>query len=116
MGEQAKAEVEALGAEIKVGSIYDGKVVAVKEFGAFIELAPGTDGMCHISELAHGFVKSVNDVVTIGDTVKVKVINVDDTGRIKLSRRALMDPPADGEGGGDGDSKGRGRRRENQPS
>jgi polyribonucleotide nucleotidyltransferase len=106
MGEQARAEVEALGAEIKVGSIYEGKVVAVKEFGAFIELAPGTDGMCHISELAHGFVKSVDEIVAIGDLVKVKVINVDDTGRIKLSRRALLDPPADGEDAGEGEGGG----------
>ena len=54
--------------------------------------------MCHISELAHGFVKSVSDIVSIGDSVKVKVINVDDTGRIKLSRRALLEPSAEGEG------------------
>ena len=97
MGEQARAEVEALGAEVKVGSVYDGKVVAVKDFGAFIEIAPGTDGMCHISELAHGFVKNVNDVVSIGDAVKVKVINVDDTGRIKLSRRALLEKSEEAE-------------------
>ena len=93
----------------------DGKVVSVKDFGAFIELAPGTDGMCHISELDHGYVKSVGDIVSIGDTVKVKVINVDDTGRIKLSRRALIEPPADGEEGeAAGQSRGgggRGRRR-----
>jgi len=89
-GAQAKAEVEALGAEIKIGSIFEGKVVAIKEFGAFIELVPGTDGMCHISELAQGYVKSVTDEVKIGDTVKVKVINVDENGRIKLSRKALM--------------------------
>ena len=120
MGEQCKAEVEALGAEIRVGTIYDGKVVSVKDFGAFIELAPGTDGMCHISELDHGFVKSVGDIVAIGDTVKVKVINVDDTGRIKLSRRALIEPPegeevaeGDGGGGGGGRGRGRGRNRDN---
>lgn len=89
-GAQAKAEVEALGAEIKIGSVFEGKVVAIKEFGAFIELVPGTDGMCHISELAAGYVKSVTDEVKIGDTVKVKVINVDENGRIKLSRKALM--------------------------
>ena len=89
-GAQAKAEVEALGAEIKVGSVFEGKVVAVKEFGAFIELVPGTDGMCHISELAAGYVKSVTDEVRVGDMVKVKVINVDENGRIKLSRKALM--------------------------
>ena len=105
-GEQAKAEVEALCAEIKVGSIYEGAVVSVKDFGAFIEIAPGTDGMCHISELADGYVKSVGDVVKIGDRVKVKVINVDDTGRIKLSRRAVLADEAEGEGGGGGENGG----------
>ncbi|MSR18461.1 MAG: polyribonucleotide nucleotidyltransferase [Phycisphaerales bacterium] len=111
---QAKAEVEALGAEIKIGAVYEGKVVSTKDFGAFIELAAGTDGMCHISELAHGYVKNVGDVVKIGDMVRVKVINVDDTGRIKLSRKALLEAPADapgtGDSGGDhgGDRGGRG--------
>ncbi len=89
-GEQAKAEVEALTEEVKVGTIYEGKVVSTKDFGAFIELVPGTDGMCHISELADGFVKHVEDVVKIGDIVRVKVVNVDDSGRIKLSRKAVL--------------------------
>ena len=89
-GALAQAEVEALGAEVKVGAIYEGTVVSTKDFGAFIEIAAGTDGMCHISELAEGYVKSVSDVVKIGDVVKVKVINVDDNGRIKLSRRAVL--------------------------
>jgi len=93
-GRRAKAEVEALGAEIRVGSIFEGRVVAVKEFGAFVELVPGTDGMCHISELSDGFVKSVTDQVKVGDTIKVKVINVDENGRIKLSRKALLKEPA----------------------
>jgi len=100
-GERAKAEVEAITAEIQVGTIYEGTVVATKDFGAFVEIAPGTDGMCHISELADGFVKSVSDVVSVGDAVKVKVINIDDSGRIKLSRRAAMEE----EGGGGGESK-----------
>ncbi len=86
----ARAEIEALCEEIKVGTVYTGKVVSTKDFGAFIELAPGTDGMCHISELAEGYVKSVSDVVKIGDMVKVKVILVDDQGRIKLSRKAVL--------------------------
>jgi len=86
----AQSEIEAMGAEIKVGTVYTGKVVSVKDFGAFIELAPGTDGMCHISELDDGYVSAVTDVVNIGDTVRVKVINVDDQGRIKLSRKALL--------------------------
>ena len=112
-GDAAKAEVEALGAEIKVGTIYDGKVVSVKDFGAFIELVPGTDGMCHISELDNGFVKSVEDVVKVGDTCRVKVVNVDDAGRIKLSRKALLEPAEgdDSSGDSDGDGGGRGRRR-----
>jgi polyribonucleotide nucleotidyltransferase len=88
--EGAKAEIEALCEEIKVGTVYTGKVVSTKDFGAFIELAPGTDGMCHISELADGYVKSVSDVVRIGDVVKVKVIMIDDSGRIKLSRKAVL--------------------------
>jgi polyribonucleotide nucleotidyltransferase len=87
---QAKAEVEALGAEIKIGSVFEGRVVSVKDFGAFVELVPGTDGMCHVSELAQGYVKSVSDVVKVGDVIKVKVINIDDNGRIKLSRKALL--------------------------
>ena len=86
----ARSEIEALCEEIKVGTVYTGKVVSMKDFGAFIELAPGTDGMCHISELAEGYVKSVTDVVKLGDIVKVKVINVDDQGRIKLSRKAVL--------------------------
>jgi len=86
----AKAEIEALCEEVRVGQIYTGKIVSMKDFGAFVELAPGTDGMCHISELADGFVKSVADVVKMGDMVKVKVINVDDQGRIKLSRKAVL--------------------------
>ncbi|MCP3903459.1 MAG: polyribonucleotide nucleotidyltransferase [Planctomycetes bacterium] len=97
-GALAKAEVEALGAEVKVGAIYEGTVVSTKDFGAFIEIATGTDGMCHISELADGFVKSVEDVVKVGDVVRVKVINVDESGRIKLSRRAAMADAEEGEG------------------
>jgi polyribonucleotide nucleotidyltransferase len=86
----AKSEIEALTEEIKVGTVYTGKVVSTKDFGAFVELAPGTDGMCHISELSDGYVKSVSDVVKIGDVIKVKVILVDDQGRIKLSRKAVL--------------------------
>ncbi|MBX3378731.1 MAG: polyribonucleotide nucleotidyltransferase [Phycisphaeraceae bacterium] len=88
--EGARTEIEALCEEVKVGAIYTGKIVSVKDFGAFVELAPGTDGMCHISELAEGYVKSVTDVVKVGDMVKVKVILVDDQGRIKLSRKAVL--------------------------
>jgi polyribonucleotide nucleotidyltransferase len=88
--EAAKAAVEAIAAEIKVGSVFEGKVVSTRDFGAFIEIAPGTDGMCHISELAEGFVEKVENICKVGDKIKVKVINVDDTGRIKLSVKALL--------------------------
>jgi len=83
--ENAEAEIAALCEDVKPGTVYDGRVVSTKDFGAFIEIAPGTDGMCHISELADGYVESVSDVVSVGDEVKVKVILVDDQGRIKLS-------------------------------
>jgi len=87
---EAEGEISAICEEVKVGQIYTGKVVSTKDFGAFVELAPGTDGMCHISELADGYVKNVTDVVKVGDVVKVKVILVDDQGRIKLSRKQAL--------------------------
>jgi len=88
--EAAIARIEALTAEIKVGRVYTGKVASIKDFGAFVEIAPGKDGLCHISELAEGYVKSVHDVVKIGDIIEVKVIAVDDQNRVKLSRKAIL--------------------------
>ncbi len=75
----------------EIGSRYTGTVKGIKDFGAFIEILPGVEGMCHISELDEGFVESVKDVVDMGDEVEVVVINVDDRGRIKLSRRQTME-------------------------
>ena len=86
----AEAEISAICEDIKPGTIYNGTVVSTKDFGAFVEIAPGTDGMCHISELADGYVEKVSDVVKVGDHVKVKVILVDDQGRIKLSRKQAL--------------------------
>jgi polyribonucleotide nucleotidyltransferase len=88
--EKALEMVEAVSAEVKVGKVYTGRVSSIKDFGAFIELTPGQDGLCHISELDTEYVKSATDVVTIGQQVRVKVISVDDQGRIKLSRKAAM--------------------------
>lgn len=87
---QAEAEISAICEEIRPGTVYRGKVVSVKDFGAFVEIAPGTDGMCHISELADGYVEKVSDVVKLGDEIEVKVIQVDDQGRIKLSRKQAL--------------------------
>ena len=82
--------VEAISVGVKVGRIYNGRVSAIKDFGAFVEVAPGTDGLCHISELSDGYVQKVSDVCKVGDEMKVKVILIDDTGRIKLSRKAVL--------------------------
>jgi polyribonucleotide nucleotidyltransferase len=84
------AKVEALTASVQVGRIYDGTVTSVKDFGAFVEILPGRDGLCHISELAEGYVSSVGDVCKVGDHMKVKVIAVDEQDRVKLSRKAAL--------------------------
>ncbi len=85
---KAKEEIEKLVEEVQVGKIYTGRVTAIKDFGAFIEVLPGTEGLCHISELSDRYVSSVTDICNVGDTVTVKVIGIDDQGRIKLSIRA----------------------------
>ncbi len=87
---QARAEIESMTEEIKVGKIYTGKVVGIKDFGAFIEVLPGQDGLCHISQLEDRRVEKVEDVCNLGDVVKVKVIGIDDKGRVKLSRKEAM--------------------------
>ena len=88
--EKCRDIVEAMTAEVKVGKIYTGRVVSIKDFGAFVEIAPETDGLCHVSELSDHYVDRVTDVVNIGDEVPVKVILIDDQGRIKLSRKAAL--------------------------
>ncbi len=102
--EEALGKVDALTASVEIGRIYDGTVTSVKDFGAFIEILPGKDGLCHISELSNEYVSSVADVCKVGDEMKVKVIAVDDQDRVKLSRRAAVqelekkDAPADDSG------------------
>lgn len=92
--ERALEMVESVSMEVKVGKIYTGKVSSIKDFGAFIELSPGQDGLCHISELDDSYVRSAEDVVKIGESVRVKVIAIDDQGRIKLSRKAVVEEEA----------------------
>jgi polyribonucleotide nucleotidyltransferase len=103
--EAARAKVEALTEEVRVGKVYEGRVTSIKEFGAFIEILPGRDGLCHISELDDKYVGKVEDVCKVGDVLQVKVIAIDDHDRVKLSRKALLreqagKPPHGGEGGG----------------
>ena len=95
----AMAQIEGLTASIQVGRIYEGRVTSIKDFGAFVELVPGKDGLCHVSELSDDFVKSVGDFCRIGDVMRVKVIAVDDQDRVKLSRKAAMREQAEAAGG-----------------
>jgi polyribonucleotide nucleotidyltransferase len=87
----ARDAINGMTAEAEIGKIYRGKVVTVKEFGAFVEFLPGKDGLVHISELANFRVKKTEDIVKIGDEISVKCLGVDEKGRVKLSRRAAME-------------------------
>ena len=95
IADRAIGMIERLTKDIEVGESFKGKVVRTTDFGAFVELAPGRDGMVHISELAHYRVGTVEDVVKVGDEVEVLVTDIDPTGRIRLSRRALIEPDAE---------------------
>jgi polyribonucleotide nucleotidyltransferase len=79
-------------ADVEVGQIYEGRVARLMDFGAFVSILPGKDGLVHISQLSDKRVKSVNDVLSEGDTVRVKVLEVDMQGRIRLSMRDVNDP------------------------
>ena len=104
--EVAKECIEGITAEVEVGKLYRGKVVSIKDFGCFVEVLPGKDGLVHISELANFRVKKTEDIVKDGDEIWVKCIGVDDKGRIKLSRKAAMEDRkaefSDDEEGGEG--------------
>jgi len=88
---KAKEIIEMITQPPKVGRIYNqSKVVSVKDFGVFVEITPGVEGLCHISELSEGYVKNVEDVCKMGDLIPVKLISIDDQGRLKLSRKAAL--------------------------
>ena len=86
----AEKEINKSCAEPEEGMLYEGKVTGVKAFGAFVEILPGVDGLCHISEFSDKFLKSMDGVCKEGDKLWVKCIGVDDRGRIKLSRKAAL--------------------------
>ncbi|QDT12104.1 polyribonucleotide nucleotidyltransferase [Planctomycetes bacterium K23_9] len=127
--EAAMRLVEACTATVQIGKIYDGTVSSIKDFGAFVEILPGRDGLCHISELSSGYISSIDKVVNVGDSMKVLVIDVDEHDRVKLSRRKALeelgeedpiaaaeaengggDRPERSSGGGDGEDRPRRRR------
>ena len=93
VGEEAMNMVKAITEDPEVGSVYSGTVKRLMDFGAFIEILPGKEGLCHISELEYRRVNKVEDVLAEGDKVPVKVIGIDDQGKIRLSKKATEEPP-----------------------
>ena len=87
----AVAKIEEITAEAEVGAIYEGKVVRIVDFGAFVNILPGKDGLVHISQISNERIENVTDVLSEGEDVKVKVLDVDQRGRIKLSIKALLE-------------------------
>jgi polyribonucleotide nucleotidyltransferase len=92
--EEAKRRIEQITAEVEIGKIYEGPVTKILDFGALINLLPGKDGLLHISQIAHERVEKVTDYLSEGQIVKVKVMETDEKGRIKLSMKALLERPA----------------------
>ncbi len=90
MGEKAKSIIENLVKDVEVGQIYEGKVIKIMNFGAFVEILPGKEGLVHISQLDHKRVDKVEDVLSVGDKIMVKVSEIDNKNRINLSRKALL--------------------------
>jgi len=90
-------KIRAVTAEAEVGKVYRGTVRKIVDFGAFVEIFPGTDGLVHISQLAHERVRKVSDVLKEGDVIDVKVLEVDKSGKIRLSRKETLKNPADGD-------------------
>ena len=89
---KAKEIIETMTSPPKVGQIYQkSKVVSVKDFGVFVEIIPGVEGLCHISELSDGYIRSVEDICKVGDAIPVKLLAIDSQGRLKLSRKAAYD-------------------------
>ena len=105
--QRAKEMVEQVTAEPIVGEIYEGEVKSTTAFGAFIEIMPGTEGLLHISEIQHGRTERVEDVLKRGDVVRVKLIERDERGKMRLSRKALLEKPEGtaGEGGSGGEGE-----------
>jgi polyribonucleotide nucleotidyltransferase len=92
-GETAKQMILALVEEPELDKVYEGKVRRITAFGAFVEILPGTDGLLHISEMDHGRTERVEDVCQLGGMIRVKVIEIDPEGKVRLSRRALLPRP-----------------------
>ena len=88
-GEKALKRIEDITAEVEVGRVYEGKVVRLMDFGAFVSILPGKDGLVHISQISEDRVEKVSDKLAEGDVVKVKVLEVDRQGRVRLSMKDI---------------------------
>ncbi len=88
--EKAKAIIHGLTAEVEIGTVYSGKVTSIMPFGAFVEILPGKEGLCHISEFDKERIQNLNDVIKPGDIITVKVIDINERGQLKLSRKATL--------------------------
>ncbi|MCT9809351.1 polyribonucleotide nucleotidyltransferase [Acidovorax sp. Be4] len=93
MADAAKKRIEQITAEVEIGKVYEGPVTKILDFGALINLLPGKDGLLHISQIAHERVENVNDYLVEGQIIKVKVLETDEKGRVKLSMKALIERP-----------------------
>ncbi len=96
--DEAKRRIAEITAEVEVGKVYEGPVTKILDFGALVNLLPGKDGLLHISQIAHERVEKVTDYLSEGQVVKVKVLETDEKGRVKLSMKALLDRPEQGGG------------------
>jgi len=89
--EEAKKRIKSVVGQLEEGEVYDGVVKAIKDYGAFVEIAPGRDGLLHISEINHTHVNKVSDYLSVGDEIQVKLLKVEHGGKLRLSRKALLD-------------------------
>ena len=87
--EKAKQMIKDITLEAEIGKTYEGKVVRIEDYGAFIEILPNIDGLLHVSEIAHNRIRNVRDVLKLGQIVKVKVISIDENNKVRLSKKAL---------------------------
>jgi polyribonucleotide nucleotidyltransferase len=93
--EAAKKRIEAITAEVEVGKVYEGTVMRLLDFGAIVNILPGRDGLLHVSQIANERVNNVADYVKEGQVVRVKVLETDERGKIRLSMKALLEKPAE---------------------
>ena len=97
--EKARKMIEDITAEAELGKVYKGKVVRIEEYGAFLDILPNVQGLLHVSEIAYNRIRSVRDVLKMGDILDVKVTNIDEDGKVRLSKKALEEPPPGTPGG-----------------